>query len=351
MGYMKDGYARALERALANWYHIGDDAPPEHVFNALSEGRRSGMQMLVPIEIPEAVLEKISAEGELREGMSFSFDEDVPISFCHIPIGDGEKYLIPLFTSEEQMEKGEAGSAINQPFAALLDALDNLPECVGYVINPYSDKLLVDHGIRDMIVGFEPKSYVSFVKGSVLDMKVDAVVNSAHRTLLGGRQVDEILLAEADGGYVAEAFLCGGGLNGAIHEAAGKELFDECRSLGGCEIGTAKITGAYGINGADHIIHTVGPVYEGEESGEETERLLASCYRSVLDVAAENGCRSVAFPCISAGACGYPVWKAAATAIITVVEWFEEHPDIVMNVYMCAFTENEYKSFMNMIKK
>ena len=82
------------------------------------------------------------------------------------------------------MEKGEAGSAINQPFAALLDALDNWPECVGYVINPYSDKLLVDHGIRDMIVGFEPKSYVSFVKGSVLDMKVDAVVNSAHRTLL-----------------------------------------------------------------------------------------------------------------------------------------------------------------------
>ena len=84
MGYMKDGYARALERALANWYHIGDDAPPEHVFNALSEGRRSGMQMLVPIEIPRLFWKRYPRR-RAAGGMSFSFDEDVPISFCHIP--------------------------------------------------------------------------------------------------------------------------------------------------------------------------------------------------------------------------------------------------------------------------
>ena len=347
---MNDRYADALERALFNWYHSGDGAPTEPVFNALKKGQDNDMQLLVPIEIPEALLKQLSGQEDIREGARFSIDEDVPISFKHIPVDEDGHYLIPLFTSEEQMKLGESSPAINQPFSVLLKAMDKWPDCVGYVINPYSDKIWVNEAIRDKIEGFEPKSHVAFVKGSVLDMKVSAIVNSAHRTLLGGSQVDEIILADAEGAPVAEAYLCGGGINGAVHEAAGQGLFDECRTLGGCETGEAKVTGAYGIHNADYIIHTVGPIYGGEETEDEDSRLLESCYRNALGLAMEKKCDSVAFPCISAGAAGFPLGRAAMTAVITVVEWFEAHPDVVMNVYLCSFTENEYKNYLRMIK-
>ena len=345
---MDDKYAKALRRALANWYHSGDGAPSEPVFNALSEGYRNGMQLLVPIELPDVLLKQLAESKELREGMSFSLEEDVSISFRHITVDDEGRYLIPLFTGEEQLSMGEPSPAIGQSFAALLAGLDGWPDCVGFVIDPYSDKILVDQRIKQMIEAYEPKSHVAFVKSSVLDMQVSAIVNSAHKTLLGGSAVDEIL--QDDGDELPEAFLCGGGLNGAVHEAAGPELFDECRRMGGCETGQAKITGAYGIKNADHIIHAVGPVYEGEETEEEARPLLAACYRNALDLAAEAGCDSVAFPCISAGACGYPIGKAAQVALIEVVEWFEHHPETVMNVYLCSFTENEYKNYRAMIK-
>lgn len=347
---MNDRYAAALERALFNWYHSGDGAPTEPVFNALKEGQTNDMQLLVPIDIPEALLRQLSSQENLQEGARFSIDEDMPISFKHIPVDEEGRYLIPLFTGEEQMELGESSSAISQPFGALLAAMDKWPDCVGFVINPYSDKIWVNEAIRDKIAGFEPKSHVSFVKGSVLDMKVSAIVNSAHRTLLGDSMVDEIIMDDADGAPVAEAYLCSGGLNGAVHKMAGPELFDECRTLGGCETGEAKVTGAYGIDNADYIIHTVGPVYGGEESDEEDSKLLERCYRNALDLAVEKKCDSVAFPCISAGAAGFPLGKSAMIAVITVVEWFEAHPDVVMNVYLCSFTENEYKNYLRMIK-
>lgn len=344
---MSDRYAKALERALYNWYYCGDGAPTEPVFNMLSEGSRKGMQLLVPIEIPKELLQQLANAGDLSEGTAFSIDEEMPISFKHIPIDEEGHYLIPLYTREEQMQLGDETSAINQQFAELMDQLDQWPDCAGYVINPYSEKILVDRNIREMIRGYKAKSHVAFVRGSVMDLKVSAVVNSAHKTLLGGVAVDEILLSD---GEVDEAFLCGGGLNGAIHEAAGEGLFNECRTLGGCMPGDAKITGAHDFKNADHIIHAVGPFYQGDEDDESDTELLASCYRRALDIAAENGCDSVAFPCISAGAQRFPIYKAAPTALIAVVEWFEEHPDVVMNVYLCSFTDNEYKFYLNLIK-
>lgn len=346
---MNDKYAHALEHALANWYYCGDNAPTEPVFNALSQGMKNGMQLLVPIEIPEAILKQLAEAGDLSEGMTFSLREDVGISFKHIPADEHGHYLIPLFTSEEQLSMGDAYSSINQSFDVLLKSLDKWPDCLGFVINPYSNKILINKDIRDKIADFKAKSHVAFVRGSVLDMNVSAIVNSAHRTLLGGKEVDEILLSE--GVELAEAFLVGGGLNGAIHEAAGIALFNECRELGGCEEGGAKITKAYDITNADYIIHVVGPVYGGEETEERDREILASCYRSALDLALENDCDSVAFPCISAGANGYPIGKAAYVALVEVIEWFEAHPETVMNVYLCSFTDNEYRNYLNMIKR
>ena len=129
---MSDRYAKALERALYNWYYCGDGAPTEPVFNMLSEGSRKGMQLLVPIEIPKELLQQLANAGDLSEGTAFSIDEEMPISFKHIPIDEEGHYLIPLYTSEEQMQLGDETSAINQQFAELMDQLDQWPDCARY---------------------------------------------------------------------------------------------------------------------------------------------------------------------------------------------------------------------------
>ena len=143
---------------------------------------------------------------------------------------------------------------------------------------------------------------MKLVQGDITREDVHAIVNAANKSLLGG-----------------------GGVDGAIHRAAGPEMVAECRTLGGCETGDAKLTKGYGLK-ARHVIHTVGPVYKTGKSGEPEK--LAGCYRKSLEVATANRLKTLAFPAISCGVYGYPIRDASRIALRTVADYCEDHPEI-----------------------
>lgn len=158
---------------------------------------------------------------------------------------------------------------------------------------------------------------LSIVLGDITTSHADAIVNAAKTSLLGGSGVD-----------------------GAIHRAAGPELLAECRTLGGCATGQAKITAAYRLP-CRWVIHTPGPIWQGGAQGEPA--LLASCYRSSLELAAAQGCQSVDFPSISTGIYGFPLPQAAHIALRTIMDFLYEHPD--MQVRMVCFDERTLRAY------
>lgn len=160
------------------------------------------------------------------------------------------------------------------------------------------------------------------IQSNITTLNVDAIVNAANSSLLGG-----------------------GGVDGAIHRAAGADLVHECRLLGGCKTGQAKLTKGYDLP-AQFIIHTVGPVWRGGNFGEES--LLSSCYRNCLEIARSKSLKSIAFPCISTGIYKYPISEAAIVAISTTVDFIEE-TNCVIDIFFCCFGETEFQIYENIL--
>lgn len=164
---------------------------------------------------------------------------------------------------------------------------------------------------------------IELAEGDITNQDTDAIVNAANRSLLGG-----------------------GGVDGAIHRAAGPQLLAECRTVGGCETGDAKITKGYNLK-ARHVIHTVGPIYHS--AGRQAPELLASCYHRSLEVASQNKLKSVSFPSISTGAYGYPVNEAATTALSMVVEHLKGETTL-QKVRLLLFDERTYGAYQKTLE-
>ena len=163
---------------------------------------------------------------------------------------------------------------------------------------------------------------ISVTRDDITRQQVDAIVNAANSSLLGG-----------------------GGVDGAIHRAAGPELVAECRTLGGCPTGEARITRGYRLP-AHHVIHTVGPVWHGGQRGEPA--LLASCYRNSLELAARHGLETVAFPAISTGIYGYPLEPAARIAVTETARFLEAHPAVQRVTFVC-FGDEAYRAYQRIV--
>jgi len=168
------------------------------------------------------------------------------------------------------------------------------------------------------------KNRIEVIEGDITKQRVDAIVNAANTTLLGG-----------------------GGVDGAIHRAAGPELLEECRTLGGCPTGQAKITSGYRLT-AKWVIHTVGPVWRDGTQGED--ELLANCYRNSLALAERHGVRTIAFPSISTGAYRFPLERATRIAVNETKRFLERNQSVEKVVFVC-FGQDAFETYQRIVKE
>ena len=296
-----------IEKAIAEVHKTGLDNDIAVFMDIMHSAYTDGFTLLSPVKkSTESNQEKISLS-------TFDFETGAT--------------AVIAFTDESEIPDADFDIA-EIDTALLMDTTLMSEDVSALIINPWSKPLAMT---KEMITDIKRMSSLHIgvsnrVKADKCDItrvKCDCIVNAANNTLLGG-----------------------GGVDGAIHRAAGPNLLKECYTLGGCQTGEAKITNGYKLP-ARYVIHTVGPVYSGSE---EDPVLLASCYRNSLDLAKKYGVHSIAFPAISTGVYGYPTDEASKIAFKTVKEWLYENPFYGMDVLFACFNDEALGYYNELVK-
>ncbi|MDY4920306.1 MAG: O-acetyl-ADP-ribose deacetylase [Phascolarctobacterium sp.] len=225
-------------------------------------------------------------------------------------------------------EESNMFALIERPLINYFVAILQMDGIAGIVFNPASPApfTMQKKMMKELLAEVDKhpgKNAINIWQGDITTLEMDAVVNAANSSLLGG-----------------------GGVDGAIHAAAGRELVKECMELNGCATGEAKISYGYNLPSI-YIIHTVGPIYDGKVS-QRVE--LANCYRNSLELAKEHHLHSIAFSAISTGVYGYPIDEAARIALLTCTQWLNENSDYGMEITLVAFNNKVYKSYADLVE-
>ena len=314
----------AIEEAIAGFRATKDKDRLLMLMVMLQRRMEEGGQFLVAVEVPQAAIDMIDPET-VKAGDVLQAKEDLRFVPRTLQL-NAEKETFAAFTSREEAMKGEPSSVISVSIRQFFESVLAEEKVAGGTLNPWGELFFVPKDMMQAILNAStatPRSRIFIEQGDITKLDVDCIVNAANRSLLGG-----------------------GGVDGAIHRAAGPELLAECRTLGGCETGQAKLTKGYRLK-AKYVIHTVGPIYSGKPRDAE---LLAECYRNSLTLAREHEIHSIAFPAISTGVYGYPLEEAIPVALKAVMDWFRENQDYMIAVLLSCFDERTYTLYQNFLE-
>lgn len=249
-------------------------------------------------------------------------------------MADGQEYITAFTSADAQKASKSLSPSLNRSWRSFLEAVLFMDNVAGVMLNPGTPAAFIIQnvmlkGILENATANKHKNAIRVWQGDITTLECDVIVNAANSSLLGG-----------------------GGVDGAIHRAAGLQLLAECRELKGCAVGEAKITFGYNLP-ATHVIHTVGPIYTVGGVYNNTLKLrqdLANAYHNSLELAKKHHLHSIAFPAISTGVYSYPIEEACRIALLTITQWLNANPTYGMEVTLACFNREVLSTYKELMK-